>query len=62
MSNKPILLIGDNADDRDLTNRALKKNNVLNLVAVASNGAAARTMLSGTTTATRTARRSSCST
>lgn len=47
MSSNPILLIEDNADDRDLTIRALKKNNVLNPVAVASNGAEALTMLLG---------------
>ena len=47
MSNQPILLIEDNADDRDLTIRALKKNHVLNPVAVASNGAEALTMLLG---------------
>ncbi len=47
MSNQPILLIEDNADDRDLTIRALKKYNVLNPVAVARNGAEALTMLLG---------------
>jgi CheY-like chemotaxis protein len=41
MNDKPILLIEDNPDDRDLTIRALKKNNVLNPVTVASNGAEA---------------------
>ena len=46
-SNKPIMLIEDNPDDRDLTIRALKKNNVLNPVTVASNGAEALTMLLG---------------
>ena len=47
MNDKQILLIEDNADDRDLTIRALKKNNVLNPVAVASDGAEALTMLLG---------------
>ena len=41
------MLIEDNADDRDLTIRALKKNNILNPVIVASNGAEALTMLFG---------------
>ena len=45
MLEKQIMLIEDNPDDRDLTIRALKKNNVLNLVTVASNGAEALTML-----------------
>ncbi len=30
MNDQPIMLIEDNPDDRDLTIRALKKNNVLN--------------------------------
>ena len=38
MSDKQIMLIEDNPDDRDLTIRALKKNNVLNPVTVATNG------------------------
>jgi two-component system, response regulator len=42
-----ILLIEDNPDDRDLTIRALKKNNLLNPIAVANNGADAITMLLG---------------
>ena len=47
MNDKQIMLIEDNPDDRDLTIRALKKNNILNPVAVASNGAEALTMLLG---------------
>ncbi len=47
MSDKQIMLIEDNPDDRDLTIRALKKHNVLNPVIVASNGAEALTMLFG---------------
>ncbi len=47
MNDKQIMLIEDNPDDRDLTIRALKKNNVLNPVTVASNGAEALTMLFG---------------
>ena len=47
MNDKPILLVEDNPDDRDLTIRALKKNNVLNPVVVASNGAEALTILLG---------------
>ena len=47
MNDKQIMLIEDNPDDRDLTIRALKKNNVLNPVSVASNGAEALTMLLG---------------
>jgi hypothetical protein len=47
MNDKQIMLIEDNPDDRDLTIRALRKNNVLNPVTVASNGAEALTMLFG---------------
>ena len=47
MNDKPIMLIEDNPDDRDLTIRALKKNNILNPVIVASNGAEALDMLLG---------------
>ena len=47
MTDKPIILVEDNPDDRDLTIRALKKNNVLNPVTVASNGADALTLLLG---------------
>ena len=47
MTDKQILLIEDNADDRDLTIRALKKSNVPNSVAVAGDGAEALTMLLG---------------
>ena len=51
MNDQRIMLIEDDPDDRDLTIRALRKNNVLNPVTVASNGAEALTMLLGTTTA-----------
>jgi CheY-like chemotaxis protein len=47
MNDKPILLVEDNPDDRDLTIRALKKNNVLNPVTAARDGAEALTMLLG---------------
>ena len=47
MIDKQIMLIEDSPDDRDLTIRALKKNNILNPVTVASNGAEAITMLFG---------------
>jgi two-component system response regulator len=47
MTDKQILLIEDNADDRDLTIRALKKSNVPNPVAVARDGDEALTMLLG---------------
>ena len=38
MKNKTILLVEDNADDEVLTLRALRKNNILNDVAVARDG------------------------
>jgi two-component system response regulator len=41
MSNRTILLVEDNPDDEALTLRALKKNNILNEVAVARDGAQA---------------------
>jgi two-component system response regulator len=41
MSNKTILLVEDNPDDEALTLRALKKNNILNEVTVARDGAQA---------------------
>jgi two-component system response regulator len=41
MDNKTILLVEDNPDDEALTLRALKKNNILNEVAVARDGAEA---------------------
>ena len=47
MNDQQIMLIEDNPDDRDLTIRALKKQNVLNPVIVASNGAEAFDMLLG---------------
>ena len=41
MTSKPILLIEDNPDDVALTLRALKKNQILNPISVASDGAEA---------------------
>jgi len=41
MGNKVILLVEDNADDEALTLRALKRNNILNEVVVARDGAEA---------------------
>ena len=47
MNDKQIMLIEDNPDDRDLTIRAFKKNNVLNPIIVAMNGDEALAMLLG---------------
>jgi two-component system, response regulator len=47
MNDQQIMLIEDNPDDRDLTIRALKKNNVLNPISIARDGAEALTMLFG---------------
>jgi two-component system response regulator len=47
MNNKMILLVEDNADDEALTLRALKKNNILNTVVVARDGAEALAYLFG---------------
>ena len=47
MNDKQVLLVEDNPDDRDLTIRALKKNNVLNPVTIVSDGAEALTILLG---------------
>ena len=44
---RPIMLIEDNPDDRDLTIRALRKHNIRNPVTLASDGAEALTMLLG---------------
>lgn len=41
MSDKVILLVEDNADDEELTLRALAKSNIMNRVVVARDGAAA---------------------
>ncbi|MGV1097979.1 response regulator [Thiovibrio sp. JS02] len=48
MKEKMILLVEDNPDDEALTIRALKKNNILNAVAVARDGAEALDFLHGT--------------
>jgi two-component system response regulator len=48
MSEKIILLVEDNPDDEALTRRAFRKNNILNQVVVARNGAEALDYLFGT--------------
>jgi len=44
---RPILLVEDNPDDIDLTRRAFRKNNLLNPIVVAEDGAAALDYLFG---------------
>jgi two-component system response regulator len=44
-TSRPILLVEDNPDDVALTLRALKKNNILNPITVATDGAKALTFL-----------------
>ena len=48
MKDKIILLVEDNPDDVDLAIRALKKNNILNEIVVAGDGAEALDYLFGT--------------
>ena len=48
MENKWILLVEDNADDEELTRRALTKNRILNEQVVARDGAEALELLLGT--------------
>lgn len=48
MSEKAILLVEDNADDADLTVRALKKNNLKNELVIARDGVEALDYLFGT--------------
>jgi two-component system, response regulator len=48
MEEKMILLVEDNPDDEELTLRALRKNKILNNVAVAHDGAEALDFLFGT--------------
>ncbi|HWR42925.1 response regulator [Sporomusa sp.] len=47
MSNRIILLVEDNPDDEALTLRALKKNNIMNQVVIAHDGAEALDYLLG---------------
>jgi len=47
-TDKAIMLVEDNPDDRDLTLRALKKNNIANRVVVAEDGVEALDYLFGT--------------
>ena len=50
MEEKNILLVEDNPDDVELTLRAFKKNNILNRVIIAKDGAEALDVLFGTGT------------
>lgn len=56
MNSKIILLVEDNPDDEALTLRALQKNNILNEVVVARDGAEALDYLLGHSTQTANAR------
>jgi two-component system, response regulator len=47
MNSKSLLLVEDNADDIELTLRALKKNNIMNEVAIARDGEEALRLLFG---------------
>ena len=62
MMNRHILLVEDNSDDEALTLRALKRNNILNKVTVAHDGAEALEFLSLTAVPTRRRPALSCST
>jgi hypothetical protein len=62
MNDKKIILVGETLTTGTLTIRALKKNNVLNPSPWQATAPRPPACFSGTTTATRTARRSSCST
>jgi two-component system response regulator len=45
MTSRPVLLVEDNPDDQVLTLRALRKNNIINEVAVVGDGAEALELL-----------------
>jgi len=60
MINRAILLIEDNPDDEALTLRALRRNNILNEVVVAHDGAEAMDLLLTGVTQARRIPASSC--